>query len=252
MKKWITRRDLIAPALALGLVGVVAVGKLKASDHQQTVFTEVNPRYDITDVYAFPAATAGRVALVMMTSSPLTPANTPGHGFADISTAIYQLKIDRTADTQEDLVFQISFTGPIGAQIVTVTGPVAPNEVGTVNTLVAPGVNTVTGPINTNLGSAAAMQVFAGARNDPFFIDLEQFFRIIPDRKPVTGPLSQLPSHPSASSFRPAPAPDFLRGINGLAIVIEVPTTMITNAGHNPKFGVWGTVNLVNPPSNLH
>ena len=35
--------------------------------------------------------------------------------------------------------------------------------------------------------AAGNMQVFAGLRDDPFFIDLEQFFRILPDRKPVSG-----------------------------------------------------------------
>ncbi|MEO5904364.1 MAG: DUF4331 family protein, partial [Gemmatimonadaceae bacterium] len=197
MKTWITRRDLIVPAIAACLVAAVAVGKLKASDHQQTPLTELTPRYDITDMFAFPSSTAGRIALVMITSSPLTPAQTPTHGFADVEDAIYQIKVDNTGDAVEDLVFQVWFTGPIGAQTVTVRGPVAPNETGTLNTLLATG-GLVTGPINTNLGSAAAMQVFAGPRNDPFFIDLEQFFRIIPDRKPITGPLSLLPSTPTA------------------------------------------------------
>lgn len=252
MKTWKTRRDLIVPVVAAALVAVVAVGKLKASDHQQTVFTETNPRYDITDVFAFPAATPGRIALVMMTSSPLTPATTATHRFADISEGIYQIKIDQTGDALEELVFQISFTGPTGAQIVSVRGPKLPNETGVVNTLLTTG-NLVTGPINTNLGDPAGVQVFAGARNDPFFIDLEQFFRIIPDRKPITGPLSLLPSHQNATSFRPVgQAVDFLRGINGLAIVIEVPSAMLTNNGNHPRFGVWGTVNLVNPPANQH
>lgn len=243
MKSWISRRDLIVPAIAACLVAAVAVGKLKASDHQQTPLTELTPRYDITDMFAFPSSTPGRIALVMISSSPLTPAQTPSHAFADASDAIYQFKIDNNGDAVEDLVFQASFTGPAGAQIVTVRGPVAPNETGTLNTLLATG-GVVTGPINTNLGTAATTQVFAGPRNDPFFIDLEQFFRIIPNRRPVSGPLSLLPSTPTASSFRPAgQAVDFLRGINGMAIVIEVPTAMLTSNGNHPRFGLWGTVN---------
>ncbi len=252
MKTWITRRDLIVPVVAAALVAVVAVGKVKASDHQQTVFTETNPRYDITDVFAFPAATPGRIALVLMTSSPLTPALTNSHRFADISEGIYQIKVDLDGDAVEDLVFQVSFTGPAGAQVVSVRGPSRPNETGVVNTFLTSG-NLVTGPVNTNLGDPAGMQVFAGPRNDPFFIDLEQFFRIIPDRKPVTGPLSQLPPHPTASSFRPVgQAVDFLRGYNGLAIVIEVPRTALTSNDNHRRFGVWATVNLVNPPANQH
>jgi hypothetical protein len=113
------------------------------------------------------------------------------------------------------------------------------------NTLstVAPAVS---GKIATMLGSATGMQVFAGPRQDPFYIDLEQFFRIIPDRKPVTGPLSLLPSTPSASSFRtPANAVDILGGSGGqpfnvMSIVIELPASELRGA--TDKIGVWGTI----------
>jgi len=98
----------------------------------------------------------------------------------------------------------------------------------------------VTGAINGVLGSAGGMQVFAGWRDDPFFIDLEQFFRIIPDRKPVTGPLAQLPDAPTASAFR-NPGVDYTSGFNVLSIVIELPVASLT-AGGNPKIGVWGTI----------
>jgi len=100
----------------------------------------------------------------------------------------------------------------------------------------------LTGAVNSNLGSASGLQVFAGLRDDPFFLDLEQFFRIVPDRKPVSGPLSQLPETPSASAWRPVgQAVDYLRGINTLAIVVELPVSMLT-AGGQPKIGVWGTI----------
>jgi len=85
------------------------------------------------------------------------------------------------------------------------------------------------------------VQLFAGPRDDPFFIDLEQFFRIIPDRRPSTGPLSVAPA--PASSFRaPGEAVDFVRGYNDLAIDIELPVAMLSADGKHPgRFGVWGT-----------
>ena len=92
------------------------------------------------------------------------------------------------------------------------------------------------------LGTPGGMQVFAGVREDPFFIDLEQFFRIVPDRKPSTGQLSMLPDTPSASSFRPASsAVDFVKGFDVLSLVIELPASQLT-AGGNSKIGVWGTI----------
>ena len=100
----------------------------------------------------------------------------------------------------------------------------------------------VTGTINQTLGTASGVQVFAGTREDPFFLDLEQFLRILPDRKPSTGPLSLIPDSPGASTFRTAAAAvDALKGTNLLSIVVELPTSQLT-AGGTPKIGIWGTI----------
>ena len=227
----------------LALAGLIAsaaiTGVVLASDHMDTPFVEANPRYDVNDVYAFPDPNDGsRVVLVLGTSSPLFPSRTPTAAFGDEGEVLYQLKIDNTGDAREDLVFQFTFTGPAGAQTVHVRGPLAPNQVGPANTLV--GAATLQGAVGTNLGSPAGMQVFAGPRDDPFFIDLEAFFKVLPDRRPSTGPLSLITQGPL--TFRPAgQAVDFVRGINDLAIVVELPTAVLTGNGAHPRFGVWGT-----------
>jgi hypothetical protein len=175
----------------------------------------------------------------MTTSSPITPAQGATASFDP--NLLYQLKIDNTGDGIEDRVLQFTFTGSGSNQQVQVRGPVAPATTGMTNSIVnaAP---SLTGSVNTNIGSQNGMQVFVGLRDDPFFLDLEQFFRIIPDRKPVSGPLSQLPETASATAWRPAgQAVDYLRGLNTLAFVVELPTSMLT-AGGNPKIGVWGTI----------
>jgi hypothetical protein len=100
----------------------------------------------------------------------------------------------------------------------------------------------VTGALNTALGSAPGMQVFAGARDDSFYIDLEQFFRIIPDRKPATGALGALPNSPTAGGFRPAgQAVNYVAGFNVLSIVVEMPIADLT-AGGSARLGLWGTI----------
>jgi hypothetical protein len=222
--------------------GGIAAGKVLASDHQDTPTVELSPRFDVNDVYAFPASTPGRVVLVLGTSSPITPAGTASFTFGTKDQELYQLKVDNTGDGIEDLVFQVTFTGSAGHQRVTLRGPVAPKQTGTANTLVG-GRPTVQGPVNDILGSADGVQLFAGPRDDPFFIDLEQFFRIVPDRKPVSGYLSTLPNTPTATSFRPAgQADDYVRGQNDIAIVIELPMSMIVaNPASPSRFGVWGT-----------
>jgi hypothetical protein len=235
---WTTGARIAAAAL---VVTAAAASVVLASDHQDTPFVELNQRYDVNDVYAFPAASPDRVVLVLGTSSPLTPAGTPTAAFGDQNEVLYQLKVDNTGDGKEDLVFQFTFSGPAGNQRVRMQGPARPNEVGTANSLIV-GPRELQGATNTVLGSATGTQLFAGPRDDPFFLDLETFFRIIPDRKPETGPLSQLPGTPTASSFRaPGAAVDYLRGINDLAIVVELPIAELTDNGQHPRFGVWGT-----------
>ena len=230
--------SILAGLAALGAM-LAAVSNSSASDHQDTPDVELSPHMDVNDVYAFPGASADRIVLAMTTSSPITPAQSSGAAFDP--NLLYQLKIDNTGDGVEDKVIQTTFSGSGANQQVTVRGPVAPGQTGTINTLVSSGTS-VTGATNSNLGSTSGMQAFAGLRDDPFFLDLEQFFRIVPDRKPVSGPLAQLPDQATASSFRPAgQAVDYLRGINTLAIVLEMPTAMLTNGGTS-KIGVWGTI----------
>jgi hypothetical protein len=247
MKKWnhpkVPLVALAAVALATG--SVIAVRAVIASDHQDTPLVELSPRYDVNDVYAFPApSNPSRTVLVLGTSSPITPARTPSFTFGTKGQELYQIKIDNTGDAREDLVFQITFTGKAGKQKVTLRGPVAPNSVGTLNTLV--GGQQIKGYTNTLIESGD-IKLFAGPRDDPFFIDLEAFFRILPDRKPETGPLSTITQGPL--TFRAAtgsdPAVDYVRGFNDMAIVIELPTSAIANPATNGRFGVWGTTSRV-------
>ena len=229
-------------ALAVGVLASAAiVGRSVASDHQDTPEVEFNPRRDVNDVYVFPspASPSDRVVLVMTTASPLTPADVQGFG----TGVLYQIKIDNTGDAVEDLVLQFKFSGRPKAneQTVSIRGPVAPEEVGTENTLVNTG-KILKGPTNTVLGSPSGMQVFAGQRDDPFFLDLERFFRIIPDRKPERGPLSRIPETPTATRFRD-PGVNFFTGINANAIVVELPESELTRGGTS-RIGVWGTTSV--------
>jgi hypothetical protein len=239
------RTKVLTALVALGVVGVAAATRIAvASDHQDTVEVELNPQRDMNDVYVFPGSAPDRIVLAMTVASPTTPAQARTRGFG--TDVLYQFRIDNTGDAREDMVLQATFEGTGRDQTVTLRGPVAPLFKGPVSRLVtrAP---ILTGSTNTVLGSASGMQLFAGVRDDPFFIDLERFFRIIPDRRPVTGPLSRIPPTPSASVFRGPNPPfsgetpvDFVAGLNGLAIVVELPTALLTRGG-NSRIGVWGT-----------
>lgn len=232
-KKWIKLS--VAGAVATAAFAAVAI----ASDHMDTPLVESNPRYDVNDVYAFPGSSPDRIVLVLGTQSPITPAGVRTAAFGDKNDVLYQLKVDNDGDKQEDVVLQFTFSGPAHNQKVRMQGPEEPNEVGTINTLIN-GKRELQGSTNQVLGSPSGIQLFAGPRDDPFFIDLEAFFSILPDRKPESGPLSTIAQGPL--SFRPVgSAVDFLRGFSDLAIVVELPVAMLTDNGAHPKFGVWGT-----------
>jgi hypothetical protein len=232
-----TLAAVVVAVACLSTAGVIRLAR--GSDHQDTPDVELNPASDMTDVYAFPGSAADRTVLVLNSWAFITPAQTATTYFDP--NLLYQFKIDNgaTLDGIEDKVIQVSFTGTGANQKVEVRGPMAPPVAGAMGNQIASAAAAVSGNINTVLGNASGMQVFAGTRDDPFFIDLEQFFRIIPDRKPATGALSLLPDAPSASAFR-NPGVDYVKGFNVLSIVIELPTAQLT-AG-NPKIGVWGTI----------
>ena len=230
------RRLVIAAIVAACATG--GVGIALASDHQDTPDVELNPSMDMTDLYVFPSPVAGRVVLVMNSWGVLTPAETPTTYFDP--NILYQFKIDNNHDGIEDKVIQVSFKGAGANQTVEVRGPLAPPVVGAMENKLSTAAPVITGTTRTTLGSASGVQVYAGPRDDPFFIDLEQFFRIIPDRKPVTGALSQLPDTPTASAWR-NPGIDFLTGFNVLSIVVELPVSDLTGSS-GPNFGVWATI----------
>jgi uncharacterized protein DUF4331 len=214
------------------------------SDHQDTPDVELNPKMDMTDIYAFPSPTPGRIVLVMDTRAFLTPAQVadPVQGSFD-PNLLYQFKIDNNGDYTEDRVIQVTFSGEGSAQQVQLRGPTAPPVVGAMMNEVADVAPAVTGGIGTALGSPGGIQLFAGPRDDPFFIDLEAAFCILPDRKPVTGELSTPCDLPGVPPFRPAgEAVNYVNGFNVLAIAIELPSSLLEN-GAPGKLNIWGTIN---------
>lgn len=277
-------RPFLLSLLGVGVAaGGVAVRETVGSDHQQTALTELNPRMDINDVYVFPGSSDDRIVLAMTTTSPIVGSRTLVGGLPARfdPNALYQFHVDNNQDGREDLVFQFSFDEMAdGTQTVDVIGPVAPRQVQVPGVGVSFGFSstaanirrgatggTLTAQLAANgAATAGQMQVFAGLRDDPFYIDLEQFFRIIPDRRPTTGPASQIggviPAAPGtlASAWRPActngtPNPgqtgrdtrfgcavDFLAGINALAIVVEVPESQLTQGRGNGQLGIWATI----------
>ena len=95
----------------------------------------------------------------------------------------------------------------------------------------------LSGAFNTNLGSATGIQAFAGPRDDPFFLDLEAAFCILPDRRPASGSLAAPCALPTVGFRAPGQAVNYIAGYNVLSIVVELPSSMLENGA--PELDQW-------------
>jgi hypothetical protein len=251
-----TRGRLGAAAVltAAALAGVALMAREgTSSDHVDTAEVELSPQLDLNDVYVFPGSTDGRIVLVMDVASPI---NALGRSITRFDpNALYQFKIDNTGDAREDLVLQFLFDEMTdGTSRVNVLGPAAPNNVDAQGMRNRP----VTGPVSANnafnatFTTANGMTVFAGPRNDPFYIDLEQFLQIVPDRRPATFLTEVATDNKNPTAFCGSAAPfdttcqpkDLLLGANTLSIVVEMPESMLGVAAGNAaaQLGIWATI----------
>lgn len=219
---------LLAPA-------IVAPNLVQASDHADTArnFNGGNAVADLTDLHIFPSPTNPNNVVFSMSTYGLIPA---GQGLSkNFGTGVlYQFRIDTGGTNVEDLVIQAKFEGSGANQRVSISGPVKPSRTGA--TSIAETPFSVRGTINQTFEPTPGMRVFAGAREDPFFFDLERFFQIFPDRgSPLVPPQPRVqeyqtpePNRPQVASFRPVgQSQDFFANMNVLAIVIEMPRTML-------------------------
>jgi hypothetical protein len=226
---------------AFALVPVLFLARARGSDHADTPQIAASPGTDLTDVYIFPSPTNANNVVLAMNVNPLIASGQGPNAKFD-TTVLYQFKIDNTGDNVEDLVIQAWAENSGATQTIKVAGPAAPTQTGIQSTALA--AHALTGTINTPFSPTANMQVFAGAREDSFFFDLEQFFTILPDRAtPITGTVIADPNVPKAATWRDAAnAKDFLsvNKLNVLSIVVELPKTAIRGAA-NGKINVWCT-----------
>ncbi len=221
----------IALAVVVPACAVLTIKTAIASDHADTKEVVNRPGTDLTDVYMFQSPENSDKYILAMNVNPLIGQGASA-GVSFDPDALYQFKIDQNADGVEDKVVQVWFEGTGPSQVVHVSPPTAPNELGASNTKVPS--YSVSGTINNTFFPTTTVRVFAGAREDSFFLDLEQFFNILPDRgvpPGLTTPPAN-PNQPMQTSWRTAPnAVDFLSngGFNVLSIVIEIPKADLLN-----------------------
>jgi hypothetical protein len=208
--------------VALLVTGISAASYLIAADHIDSPAV-TGSGSDITDVYAFQSpANANNMVFVVNVQGLLAPSATAAASFDE--EVMVEINIDNssTKDNMEDLVIQASFDNGK----VKVYGPEVPVQKGLMSTLSTstPVEATVTSYGSTpEVGEKNGIKVFAGPRDDPFFFDLNQFKAIIGG---------------TATSFN-NPGTDAFAGTNVLALVVEVPKSMLGSGSVN----IWATSN---------
>ena len=194
----------------LALAGVFTI----AADHIDAPSVQGGSS-DITDFYAFQGANTDNMVFVANMQGLLSPEST-GDAMFDESVMV-EFNIDNNGDYIEDFVIQAV---PKNGKMY-VFGPMTPGQTGLSSTLyVKASENPLAVDItpygnNAITASANGVSVFAGPRDDPFFMDFAQYTQIIGG---------------NATSFN-NPGVDTFAGTNVMSIVVEVPKSMIGGTG---------------------
>ncbi|MEQ9399065.1 MAG: DUF4331 family protein [Longimicrobiales bacterium] len=231
---------------ALALAALVAVGTtltLQGADHADSPDT-TEGNLDANDLYVF---SQGDNLVFALTVSPLLAPGSATSTAAFNPDGLYEFKLDRERDGVAEAVIQVAFSGTGSNQMVDVRGPVAVSAAGGTTSMLAAGPS-VRGAVNTTV-TGGGMSVFAGPRDDPFFIDL------FGDRS-VTSVLNAAfsaalgeqvgASDEQTLAFNPQ-ATDDLAGLNVLAIVVELPKSAVASAlgiGTGDVFYAWATTSV--------
>ncbi len=267
------RRTRVLPYLLMILMVPAAL----ASSHREAPLITEDPTMDNTDVYAFRSPDAPDTVTLIANYIPLEePANGPN--FYNFSTAgVYEIHIDNNGDAVEDITYQFQFrnevanpqtflynVGPVLTlssqnlnfkQFYTVTRingarrggsstslgsafQVAPANIGPKSTPDYPALaNAAIGTLPSNGG-----RVFAGPRDDTFFVDIGAIVDLLTLR-----PIQQL--HLVPPVLPSAPGVDGLKGYNVHTIALQIPISQLVSGGTTPTgptatnavIGVWAT-----------
>ncbi|MBX7236489.1 MAG: DUF4331 domain-containing protein [Caldilineales bacterium] len=248
--------------LLLGATMLIVSGNAAASSHREAPAISHDPYADGTDTYAW--VHGDDVVLVAAYIPFEGPEGGPNY-FAWDDHVLYDINVDNDGDAKADVTYTLSTktffqnpdtflynTGPITSlndpdwnqrQYITVTETfeghqptalvadqlTAPVNIGSKSTpdypaLVAEATRTYTAD------NGDQIKVYAGQRDDPFWVDLQVF-----DLLTLRG--QQPPVGYSLGNNIPV---DSLAGYNVHALVIEVPIRRLVTGG-DPVLGVWAT-----------
>ena len=234
--------------IALGLVLIAGFGAISimASDHDDGEVDTKGRNLNLTDLYAFrekdqnPSAADGYLVFIMNTN----PRSLARQQYYFSTRARYEFKVtrvtnnDATPTGKPDVVLRFEFGAPNAynqqqVKLTAIRNGDASSATG-VTTPLSPNPNTAPTINQVSLGGQP-FAVFAGLREDPFFFDVEQYFRVRAGARGL-GP---------AVGFRsPDKAIDFAKGYNVNAIALRVPIKFLQGSTSATTFDVWQTISV--------
>ena len=254
--------------LSLGLlVAVSATTTPRASSHREAPLISQDPLADNTDTYAFVSPASPDKVVLIANYIPLEAPYGGPNFFKFDDNVLYEIMVDNNGDAVEDLTYQLRFTtvtmnpntflyntGPITSlddpdfnvrQYYSVTEVRGPRRTGSASVLAE---NLASPPVNVGMRSTPNYaelggvhtvdsddtRVFAGQRDDPFFVDLGGTFDLLSIRG--------LDGNSSSRA-------DSLKGFNVHSIALEIPIERLSRSGMAPSspndpaaiIGVWAT-----------
>ena len=241
------RRTILA--IEVALIALLTPGIIVASDHDDGEVDIKGRAVNLTDLYVYRekdqnSGAADGDLVFTMNSNPRSVAR---YQYYFSTTALYQFHITQVSDVnstptgRSDIILRFAFSPPNnrGMQAVAVT--VVRNGSETVAKTTVNGGLIATTPLNSNAVvntvpvGGSNLTVFAGLREDPFFFDVEQFFRV---RAAALG------TGPRTAFKEPSQAIDFTKGYNVNTIAVRVPKAFLQAGTGANTFDVWSTVSI--------
>lgn len=234
--------------LALGLTVTAAIAPqyIKASDHDDGEVDTKGRNRNLTDLFVFrekdqnPAASQDDLIFVMNTN----PRSLPRQQYYFSDSAQYTFKIarvnnkDAAPSGKSDVSLRFEFGKPnaSGQQDITITAFRKGSK-----DIVAKAKTTPlnSAPVLNNVSMAGSkLTVFAGLREDPFFLDVEQFFRVR---------AGLLNIGPDVGFRSPETAIDFTKDYNVNSIVVRVPRAFLQGSTSTEVFDVYERIMVKDP-----
>jgi hypothetical protein len=238
----------------------------RASSHREAPLISQDPTADNTDLYAFVSPDRPNTVTMVANYIPLeSPAGGPNFPAFD-DTVLYEIHVDNNGDASEDLTYQFRFhtetrnpetflynTGPITSlddpnwnrpqtysvtlvqrgpghsersEVLGTDLPTPPDNIGPRST---PNYDALAAAAVRNL--PGGIRVFAGQRDDPFFVDLGSVFDLAGLRPFNPAHLIPLPAEPGR---------DAVARYNTHSIVIQVPTAQLVRSGQS-SVGIYAS-----------